>query len=167
MTSQITGVSIVYSIVCSGAGQRKHQSSASLVFVRGIHRWPVTSPHKGPVTRKMFPFDDVIMLCTRQGLYSLSGKTSYRKISWSLEAARWGFKLFQLLWNLAGSAAAEVPVKFQSDTTIATSNLVASRFGGKTSYRLVNRGPGFDVYILGEPKELWKATKFTKIMYIT
>ena len=46
----------------SGAGQRKHQSSASLAFVRGIHRWPVNSPHKGPVTRKIYPFDDVIML---------------------------------------------------------------------------------------------------------
>ena len=32
-----------------------------MAFVRGIHRWPVNSPHKGPVTRKMFPFDDVIM----------------------------------------------------------------------------------------------------------
>ena len=42
--------------------QRKHQSSTSLAFVRGIHRWPVNSPHKGPVTRKMFPFDDVIMM---------------------------------------------------------------------------------------------------------
>ena len=41
--------------------QRKHQRSASLTFVRGIHRWPVNSPHKLPVTRKMFPFDDVIM----------------------------------------------------------------------------------------------------------
>ena len=40
---------------------KEHQSSASLVFVRGIHRWPVNSPHKGPVTRKMLPFDDVIM----------------------------------------------------------------------------------------------------------
>ena len=40
---------------------KKHQSSASLGFVRGIHRSPVNSPHKGPVTRKMFPFDDVIM----------------------------------------------------------------------------------------------------------
>ena len=47
--------------VCSGADQRKHQSPVSLPFVRGIHRWPVNSPHKGPVTRKMFPFDDVIM----------------------------------------------------------------------------------------------------------
>ena len=37
------------------------KSSASLAFVRGIHRWPVNSPHKWPVTRKMFPFDDVIM----------------------------------------------------------------------------------------------------------
>ena len=43
--------------------QRKHQSSASLAFVRGIHRWPLKSPHKGPVTRKMFLFDDVIMNC--------------------------------------------------------------------------------------------------------
>ena len=59
--SQITGVSIVYSNVCSGADQRKHQSSTSLAFVVGIHRWSVNSPHKGPVTRKNFPFDDVIM----------------------------------------------------------------------------------------------------------
>ena len=43
----------------SGANQRKHQSSASLAFVRGIHLWPLNSPHKGPVTRKLFPFDDV------------------------------------------------------------------------------------------------------------
>ena len=61
MVSQITGVSIGCSTVCSGADQRKHQSSASLAFVRGIHRWPVNSPHKWPVTRKMFPFDDVIV----------------------------------------------------------------------------------------------------------
>ena len=61
MASQITGVSIVCSTVCSGADQRKHQSSASLAFMRGIHRWPVNSPHKGPVTRRMFPFDDVII----------------------------------------------------------------------------------------------------------
>ena len=51
MVSQIT---IVYSTVYWGAGQRKHQSSASLAFVQGIHRWPVNSPHKGPVTRKCF-----------------------------------------------------------------------------------------------------------------
>ena len=43
-----------------GSDQRKYQSSASLACVRGIHRWPVNCPHKGPVTRKMFPFDDVI-----------------------------------------------------------------------------------------------------------
>ena len=61
MTSQITSVSIVCSTVCSGTDQRKHQSSTSLALVRGIHRWPVNSPHKGPVTRKLFPFDDVIM----------------------------------------------------------------------------------------------------------
>ena len=41
---------------------KKHQRSASLAFVRRIHRWPVNSPHKWPATRIMFPFDDVIML---------------------------------------------------------------------------------------------------------
>ena len=59
--SQITSLVIVYSTVDSDADQRKHQSSTSLAFVRGIHRGPVNSPHKWPVTRKMFPFDDVIM----------------------------------------------------------------------------------------------------------
>ena len=61
IASQITSLTIVYSTVYSDADQRKHQSSTSLAFVRGIHRGPVNSPHKWAVTRKMFPFDDVIM----------------------------------------------------------------------------------------------------------
>ena len=61
MASQITSLTIVHSMVYSYSDQRKHQSSALLSFVRGIHRWPVNSPHKRPVTRKVFPFDDVIM----------------------------------------------------------------------------------------------------------
>ena len=66
MASQITGVSIACSTGCSGADQRKHQSSVSLAFVRRIHRWPVDSPHKGPITRKMLPFDYIIVSsCTR------------------------------------------------------------------------------------------------------
>ena len=58
---RITSLTIVYSSVYPGAYQRKHKSSASLAFVRGIHRWPMNSPHKGPVTRKTVPFDDVII----------------------------------------------------------------------------------------------------------
>ena len=54
MASQIISLMIVYSTVYSGADQRKHQRSASLAFVN--------SPHKRPVTWKMFPFDDVIMI---------------------------------------------------------------------------------------------------------
>ena len=61
IASQITSLAIVYSTVYSDADQRKHQSTASLAFVWGIQRGPVNSPHKRPVTRKMFPFDDVIM----------------------------------------------------------------------------------------------------------
>ena len=61
MASQIASLTVVYSTFYSGAHQSKHPSSASLAFVRGIHRGPVNSPHKWPVMRKMFPFDDVIM----------------------------------------------------------------------------------------------------------
>ena len=62
MASQITSLTIVYSPVYSGTDQRKHPRSASQAFVGGIQRWPVNSPHKRPVKRKMFPFDDVILL---------------------------------------------------------------------------------------------------------
>ena len=61
IASQITSLTIVYSTVYSDADQIKHQSSASLAFVWGIHRGPVNSPHKWPVPRKMFPFDNVNM----------------------------------------------------------------------------------------------------------
>ena len=61
MASQITSLTTVYSTIYSGADQRKHQSSTSLAFVRGIHQGLVNSPHKWPVTRKMIPFDDIIM----------------------------------------------------------------------------------------------------------
>ena len=63
IASQITSLTIVYPTVYSDANQRKHQSPASLAFVRGIHRGPVNSPNKWPVTRKMLSFDDVIMMC--------------------------------------------------------------------------------------------------------
>ena len=62
MASHITSLTIVNSTNYSAADQRKHQSSASLAFVRGIHRWPVNSPSQRPVTWKMFPFDDVIII---------------------------------------------------------------------------------------------------------
>ena len=77
MASEVTSLTIVYSTVYSDADQRKHQSSASLAFVRGIHRSPVNSPHKWPVTRKMFPFDDVIMNCMKR---LLTGILLHRKI---------------------------------------------------------------------------------------
>ena len=61
MASQMISLAIVCSTAYSGTDERKHQSSASLASVQGIHRGPVNSPHKWPVTRKMLPFDDVIM----------------------------------------------------------------------------------------------------------
>ena len=84
--SQIISLTIVYSAVYSGSNQRKHQSSALLAFARGIHPWPVNSPHKWPVTRKMLPFDDVIMSC-----YCLSRRD--KKSRFCRWRSRWVFPL--------------------------------------------------------------------------
>ena len=79
MASQITSLADVYWGVYSGADQRKRQSSASLAFVRGIHRWPVNSPHKGPVTRKMFLFDDVMRRHGHTAAYNLKYMFKYNE----------------------------------------------------------------------------------------
>ena len=61
IASQITSLTIVYSTVYSDADQRKHQSSASLAFVRGIHRGPDELPAQMASYAENFPFDDAIM----------------------------------------------------------------------------------------------------------
>ena len=62
IASQITNLTIVHLTGLSDADERKQQSSASLAFVWRIHRGPVNSPHEWPVLRKVFPFDDVIVM---------------------------------------------------------------------------------------------------------
>ena len=94
MASQITSLTIVYSSVYSGADQRKHQSTASLAFLRGIHRWPMNSPHKGQVTRKMFPFDHVIMKPPLGQImaWRRTHRQTRRKNSLSIEHKRTNFR---------------------------------------------------------------------------
>ena len=75
------------------------------------------------------------------GLYSLSGRTPYRKISWYLEAARFGIRLFQSLWNLTSPSAANFRTMRSLWHSISRLRDF-TRFGGKASHRLVNRGPG-------------------------
>ena len=79
MPIQITSLTIVYSTIYSGADQRKHQSSASLAFVQGIHQWSVNSPHKGPVTRKRFPFD----------IFATMGSHCKRPLQWGHYCIWW------------------------------------------------------------------------------
>ena len=81
MASQIASLMIVYSSVYSGADQRKHQSCASLAFVRGIHRGPVNFQHKGPVTRKMFQFDDVIMIIQNSSAFDRMHKNVFSSLN--------------------------------------------------------------------------------------
>ena len=126
IASQITSLTIVYLTVNSGTDQRKHQSSASLAFVRGIHRRPVNSPHKGPVTRKMFPFDDVIMqqgqfFSTRITGSSRSGSLFTKRrgilppalvMSRSFEIDCWNYHFVLKLDRCFSSIAAEAIVEF-------------------------------------------------------
>ena len=107
MASQTTSLTIVYSAVYSGADHRKHQSSASLAFVREIHRWPVNSPHKGPVTRKMFSFDDVIMKCSAgawaplwQLLQPTENGCKTCKICWSIRPLLIIISKSLFVWNI-------------------------------------------------------------------
>ena len=80
----------LFTIVYSGTDQRKHQSSASLAFVRGIHRRPVNSPPKWLVTRKKFPFNDVIMTESAQATvlyyefekYTVEITATYPMVQW-------------------------------------------------------------------------------------
>ena len=98
IASQIASLMIVYSTVHSDADQRKHQSSASLAFVRGIDREPVNSPHKWPVTRKIFPFDDVIMISAWLHMHILSLSHGFR----------W-FDCFSLRTRVATTVKSNVP----------------------------------------------------------
>ena len=76
MASQITSLAIGYSTVYSGRDQRKHQSSASLVFMWGIHRWPVNSPPEGQSRGKCFHL--MTSLCAKLCFITLSH--SYRQL---------------------------------------------------------------------------------------
>ena len=86
MASQITGVWAVCPTVCSSADQRKHQNSASLAFVKGIHLSLVNSPHRGQVTRKLSPFVDVIMPWQFNQLFLISVKPFLTISPYSIDA---------------------------------------------------------------------------------
>ena len=93
--SQIAGVSILCSTVCSD--QRKYQSSASLAFVREIHPWPVDSHHKGPVTRNMFLFDDVIMWASHMITHSVyPTNIRFPKIGYHRGMPNWGLLVTEI-----------------------------------------------------------------------
>ena len=128
-------ITFIYQVLCTVTFHRRSLDFFSIILLTDIRikirAWMINQ------------FDGLPKL----GLYSLSGKTSYRKISWSLEAARFGFKLFQLLWNLTSPSAAALPRYLSNFRAIRPLQHPISRlrdftrFGGKTSYRLVNRGP--------------------------
>ena len=137
MASQITSLSIVHAIVYSGRSKKKLKLRV-IGLCAEIQRWPVNSPHKWPVKRKMFPFDDVIMWSNNQckykphtkGLYSLNDKTSYpHLISLRIEARRLDVNdgIALKFDRHLGSAAAEVPVKLSRDWKSLNPNLAASR----------------------------------------
>ena len=106
MASQITSLAIVYSTVYLGADKTKHQSSAPLPFVREIHRWPVNYPHKGPVTRKMSPFDDVTMHLGRVVPYGDKAVSRYWLRYWFVA---WRHQVITWTNDITTSAQAMIP----------------------------------------------------------
>ena len=131
MASPITSLALVYSTVYSGTGQ----SSASLAFVRGIHRWPVNSQHRGPVTRKMFPCDDVIMLgyFVQASLCHATFElilTANCQCLWAKNKETSSFRM--ALWPSAR--------KIHSSTADSTHRRPVMRFHDMTSSCLVRRG---------------------------
>ena len=95
--SKITSLTIVYSSIYSGADQIKHQSSASLAFVRGIHR---------RVTRKMFPFD--IWNSTYNSRQT--GHLEYRRARLDLGTSRVQYHAAEL-WNLLNDVIKNIPCR--------------------------------------------------------
>ena len=160
MASQITSLTIVYSSIYPCADQRTHQSSAPLAFVRGIHRWPVNSPHKRPVTGKMFPLDDVIMYIFRRRHWShrstwetwTAGTAGYvyitMKDSLSIEKQllphHWRLRVWESMprgrLSVSNNTACPIikPATFDDKTLISLLNLA----GGSAAV-LPNRLPNF------------------------
>ena len=128
MESQITKLTIVYSTIHSGA-YKKHRSSASLAFVRGIHRWPVNSPHKWPVTRKMFPFDDVVMLKARVSTSSVSIDKNVWYFAKCM-VTRW---MLRISWYLSINRISRMG---QASTMTAVLNLLSAIFNSRVDWAL-------------------------------
>ena len=84
-------------------------SSASLVFLRGIHRWPANSPHKGPVTRKMFLFDDVIMTTPKSLQMKIALWKGLKSISMIIYSVR---NVFFLLCFITSNLPMSLGVRF-------------------------------------------------------
>ena len=116
IASQITSLTIVYSTIYSYADQRKHQSSASFALW-GIHRGPVNSPHKWPVTRKMILFDDVTMITRLNVIIRIDTNVEYIVVSlmkyrspravvglpcrqWDHNDRNWGINFYSIMMKL-------------------------------------------------------------------
>ena len=108
-----------------GPGYQDHQSTISLTDIYWTCRVVTLQVFETIGHRAVA----VITRTTNQASYLLSGWTPFQKISWRLEAAKFGFSLFQSPWPVAGTSAA---ARLRDCT----------RFAGKTSYRSVIRGPG-------------------------
>ena len=87
------------------------------------------------------------VLGLKMGPVSISEKTSYCKISWSLEAARFVFRIVRSLWNLTGTSAAVLPMCLSNCKAIRQFKVPISWLRDftisyeKTSFRILRRGP--------------------------
>ena len=115
MASQITDVSFVCLTVCSGADQRRHQSSASLTFLRGIHRWTVDSPHKASNVENVFIWwRHHGRLWRHQATMSFNMHVFPRKIA-AIFVFGWNTKRKSILWGHCWTKSFKVSCPFPHD----------------------------------------------------
>ena len=100
---------------------KKDQSSASLAFVRGIRRWPVNYTHKGPVTRKMYPFYDVIMVIMTIRWLHLATETHW------LPLPKSGLTISHVVALHVGAGLLTIPVSL-INITILANQVLNTRF---------------------------------------
>ena len=126
VASQFTSLTIVLSVVYLDTDERKHQSSAPLAFVRGIHRRPVKSPHKWPVTRKMFPFDDVIMILPGEQWVSFIGSKQINVLPCPLQGV--SFMYGTLRYGTSKFKISDVIIKWYDPRGVLCHNVVSTNW---------------------------------------
>ena len=145
-------VAILFRPQCVNSSSMKFKLMELVLTPEWYAKWKITFP---VITGKLGPV-------------SISEKMSYRKISWSLEAARFVFGIVRSLWNLTGTSAAVLPMCLSNFKAMRQFEVPISwlrdftRSYVKTSFRILRRGPGYRPRYFSGIYFVWLISPWTK-----